>query len=84
MAAVLQTVVDDCRGSIYRRKAHPEAPVNAGGARKAIAYMASTDRAWPFSFENLCDALGMDAGYVRRRLERESEYDRTIEISKPV
>jgi hypothetical protein len=23
---------------------------------------------WPFSFENICDILGMDAGYIRRGL----------------
>ena len=81
MAAVLQTVVDDCRGSLYRRKAHPGAPVDVRGVRRAFAYMASSDRAWPFSFENLCDALGMDAGHVRQQLEKEADYDGIIETS---
>ena len=50
IAAVLQAVVDDCRGgSVYRRS-------------------ASTDRTWPFSFENLCDALELDAVALRREL----------------
>jgi hypothetical protein len=31
--------------------------------------MASKDRTWPFSFENLCDALGLDAGGLRRELQ---------------
>ena len=36
--------------------------------RNAAAYVASTDRGWPFSFENLCDALGMDANALRDEL----------------
>lgn len=68
MAAVLQTVVDDCRGSSYRRARGYRNPVRAHGVRQAISYMASTDRAWPFSFENLCDALGLDPGRLRREL----------------
>jgi len=67
MAAVLQAVVDDCRGgSVYRHS------IGAGGnmrtVRKAVAYVESTDRGWPFSFENLCDALGHDAGRLREDL----------------
>jgi len=34
-----------------------------------MAYVASTDRAWPFSFENLCEALGLDAGCLREELD---------------
>lgn len=55
MAAVLQTVVDDCRG---------------GQAAKASAYLDSTDRTWPFSFENLCEALGLSAGCLREELQK--------------
>ena len=73
MAAVLQTVVDDCRGSAYRRARATrfETPVVARGTQKAVAYMASTDRAWPFSFENLCEALGLDAACLRQELKNE-------------
>lgn len=54
MAAVLQAALDD---------------VQRGDARgHALEWVASTDRAWPYSFENLCDALEMDAGDVRREL----------------
>jgi len=62
MAAALQAVVDDYRsGSVYRRSAG-KGVIDARTVRKAIAYVASRDRAWPFSFENLCEALGLDAG----------------------
>ena len=30
--------------------------------------MLSKDRVWPFSFENLCDALDLDARRLRRAL----------------
>jgi len=68
MAAVLQAVVDDCRGSVYRRSAGKGA-LDARTVLKAIAYVASRDRAWPFSFENLCEALGLDAGGLREELD---------------
>ena len=76
MAAVLQAVVDDCRGgSVYRRSAGYGA-IAAGGVRKALAYVANTDRAWPFSFENLCEALGLDAEGLREELRRDERSER--------
>jgi len=71
MAAVLRTVVDDCRGGSVYRRAAGYAPIDTRRVRNAIAYVASTDRAWPFSFENLCEALGLDAGSLRSELARE-------------
>ncbi len=68
MAAVLQAVVDDCRGSVYRRARGYRTPIAQRDVRKATAYVASTDRGWAFSFENLCEALGLDAGRLRRAL----------------
>ena len=68
MAAVLRTVVDDCRGGSVYRRAAGHAAIDTRCVRTAIAYVASTDRAWPFSFENLCDALGLDADGLREEL----------------
>lgn len=68
MAAVLRAVVDDCRGGSDYRRATGQGVVDAGSVRKAIAYVASTDRTWPFSFENLCDALGLNAAALRHAL----------------
>ncbi|MFN8542771.1 MAG: hypothetical protein U0807_00955 [Candidatus Binatia bacterium] len=70
MAAVLQAVIDDCRGSGARRPPRPGGASDHPGARRAIAYVMSTDRAWPFSFENLCEALGLDAGSLRQELQK--------------
>jgi hypothetical protein len=67
MLAVLQAVVDD---------------VTAGGAddgtvaadvrayHQALAYVDSRDRYWPFSFENICETIGLDADGIRRSLRR--------------
>ena len=71
MVAVLQTVWHDCRESGHRRRAGLGPATNLSAAREAIAYVASTDRAWPFSFENICEALGLDAGGLRRKLHKE-------------
>jgi hypothetical protein len=65
MVAVLQAVMDDCRGSRYRRGPGRFAPPDRKHNRQARAYAASVDRAWPFSFENLCDALDVDARSLR-------------------
>ena len=70
MVAVLQTVVDDYRGSTYRHAAGFPAHRDRRAYAAACAYVASTDRTWPFSFENLCDALGLDAGSLRAELAR--------------
>ena len=69
MAAVLQAVVEDCRGGTGYRRAVGAGTIDARDIRRAMAYVASTDRSWPFSFENLCDALGVDAGGLRRELD---------------
>ena len=54
MAAVLRAVIDDVRDVTTRDG--------------ALAYVDSSDRRWPFSFENLCEALDMSAGDLRRQL----------------
>ncbi len=68
MVAVLQTVVDDYRGSTYRLAAGFAPHRDRRAYAAACAYVASTDRTWPFSFENLCEALGLDAGSLRTEL----------------
>jgi hypothetical protein len=68
MAAVLRAVVEDCRGGTRYRQAVGAGTIDAREVRNAIAYVASRDRSWPFSFENICDALGVDVGGLRRAL----------------
>ena len=66
MAAVLQTVVDDCRGSVYRRARDYRTPIARRDVQREC--LPSEDCRWPFSFENLCEALGLNAGRLRREL----------------
>ncbi len=37
---------------------------------QARDYLASRDRSWPFSFENLCEAVGLDPGSLRQELTK--------------
>jgi hypothetical protein len=37
-------------------------------ARDARQWMVSTGRTWPFSFESVCDELGVSASYIRTLL----------------
>jgi len=61
MIAVLRTAIDDCRDNALR---DPQA------CREARAYVESRDRSWPFSFENICEAVGFDADSIRRGVRR--------------
>jgi hypothetical protein len=70
MAAVLQGVVDDHWGSVYRGAAGYGSQTNLRRLRAAVAYVASRDRRWPFSFENLCEALSLDSGRLRHELRK--------------
>jgi hypothetical protein len=60
------------------------ARVDGRAYRQATAYMARTDRVWPFSFENLCGALGLDAGCLRQALQKNPVHDGTIQAARPM
>jgi hypothetical protein len=68
IAAVLQTAVDDYCDSFRPRSAGYGTRGARRRCRQARSYMLSKDRVWPFSFENLCDALDLDARTLRRAL----------------
>jgi len=50
----------------------------------AREWLASKDRKWPFSFENICGVLKLDVDYVRRGLfgsgEREDDHRRPAKV----
>lgn len=64
MHAVLQDAILCLHGHAYPVRDRARLAAEAGH------WVTSTDRRWPFSFENVCDVLGLDAGYLRRRLLR--------------
>ncbi len=53
MVAVLESALEDAR--------------DGADGTAAAAWVTSTDRGWPFSFENICEALDMDPSEIRRR-----------------
>lgn len=63
MLAVLKAVVDDCQE--YERPSRYRARVKIHTYQQAAAYVASKDRTWPFSFENLCESIGLDVASTR-------------------
>jgi len=65
MAAVLEDAIRTfcrCSGSagVRRRRLF----------RETADWFESPDVSWPFSFENICDALALEPGWVRRLLRR--------------
>ena len=70
MLAVLQTVVDDCQGLRTEGHEGSRAVADERAYLQATEYVASTDRSWPFSFENLCEAVGVEASVLRQGIGR--------------
>lgn len=82
MLAVLQAAVDDLQGWACRLAGEGRGPADRRAYEQANAYVASTDRRWPFSFENVCEAIGLDASSLRQGLGRARR--RTAELAADV
>jgi hypothetical protein len=65
MLAVLEDAV-----SCYQRFALARDERGRHEFAEARAWIESADREWPFSYENVCDVLGIDPAYVRDGLNR--------------
>jgi hypothetical protein len=63
MIAVLEDAVD-----VYRKQAGSKDPRGQQLFQEAEAWIEDADRTWLFSFQNICDVLDIDAGYLRRGL----------------
>jgi hypothetical protein len=63
MLAVLEDAID-----CYQKYAHSRDPRGRSIFEEAEEWVASGDRSWLFSFENICDTLEINADYVRRGL----------------
>ena len=70
MVAVLQTAIDDCQGTESARALGLPAKKGSRAAREAIAFFESPDRTWPYSFVNICEMIGLDAGALRRTMSQ--------------
>jgi len=60
-------VVEDAV-NIYRKHAAATDPEHRRLFDEAEAWIEDEDRSWFFSFESLCDVLGLDPDYLRRGL----------------
>ncbi len=65
MLAVLQDAVE-----CYQKFALSRTPQGRNEFREARDWIASTDQGWAYSYENICDVLGIDSAYIRRGLRR--------------
>lgn len=63
--AVLMSAIEDFQGGL-RAPNHDADPA----FRKLEAWFFSRDNRWPFSFENVCAQLDLDADLIRARLSR--------------
>jgi len=68
-AALMRAVLDDAI-SCYEKQFVTRGKQVQRLAREAEAWLFSDDECWPFSFVNICSALGLDPAYVRRELKR--------------
>jgi len=63
MLAILKDAVE-----CFQKYALARDPMGEDLHRDASEWIFSRDREWPFSFENICDVLGVSAEYVRAGL----------------
>ncbi|HXJ36489.1 MAG TPA: hypothetical protein VMS22_20835 [Candidatus Eisenbacteria bacterium] len=63
MVAILEDAVD-----VYRKQVGARDRKRHQLFEDAEAWIESADKSWIFSFENICDVLGIEAAYVRKGL----------------
>lgn len=63
MVAILEDAVD-----VYRKQAGARDRKRRQLFEDAEAWIESSDTSWIFSYENICDVLGIDAAYLRKGL----------------
>ncbi len=68
MLAVLEDAID-----CYQKYAYARDPRGQQMFQESLEWVASEDRSWLFSFENICDTLEISAEYVRRGLREWAE-----------
>jgi len=65
MLAVLQDAVE-----CYQKYALARDPKGRLLFEGAEEWIESGEREWPFSYENICEILGLNPGYIRRGLSK--------------
>lgn len=78
MLAVLQDAV-----ATLLKHSGSNRPAGRRMVREVQQWITAREARWPFSFENICSALGFDAGAIREGLQRITE-GRASEASRVV
>jgi hypothetical protein len=68
-AALMRAVLDDAISCYDKQFVSHRVKVRQL-AQEAQAWLFSNDECWPFSFVNICSALGFDPAYIRQELKR--------------
>ena len=71
LIAILQDAIHD-----YRKYCRARDPEGKGHFREAQKWIMAGDNNWIFSFNYICELLGLDPDYIRRGLH-EADADRT-------
>jgi hypothetical protein len=66
--SLMLAVLGDAVAEVYRHR-YARTTSARRQRREVLAWFASTDATWPFSFLNICQALGLDAGRIRSGIE---------------
>lgn len=67
--ALIRAMLDDAI-ACYQKYGTAKGRHNQRLATEAEAWLLSDDDHWPFAFVNVCGALGIEPGYVRRGLKQ--------------
>jgi hypothetical protein len=78
MLAILRDAVE-CHLKYARTRNHQGQEI----FEEAHEWIFSRDREWPFSFENICDTLGVNSEYIRSGLTSGSPMGRLRERRRP-
>lgn len=81
---LMLAVMENGIATYLRYAAEAKSPAKRRARRlfgEAKAWVESSDISWPYSFENLCVALGFDAGQLRRGLDSAAESGDTADAT---
>jgi hypothetical protein len=80
--ALMRAVLDDAL-HCYQKQFGPHTRRERRLAREAAEWLFSEDDRWPFSFVNVCRALGLEPEYLRRGLKQWRQRPPTVLRTKP-
>jgi hypothetical protein len=73
LAAILEDAVQE-----YRKYGQADDPKSKSRFHEVEEWFDRRDKDWIFSFENVCELLGIDPAYIRRRLHETPQEDKLV------